>query len=87
MIPYTFVYSPAMLGVGAPLELLQASITCLISAYGLSMGLIGVGIAPMKRMERMMYPDACIRLQGAALFCGYFTHILTFLTHCVDAKR
>lgn len=54
IIPYTFVYSPDMLGIGNPMVLLQSSITCLISAYGLSMGLIGVGIAPMKRMERIL---------------------------------
>lgn len=54
IIPYTFVYSPDMLGIGNSMVLLQSSITCLISAYGLSMGLIGGGIAPMKRMERIL---------------------------------
>lgn len=62
IIPYTFVYSPAMLGIGPVMELLQASATCLISAYGLSMGLIGVGIAPMKKVERGMAVAAALLL-------------------------
>ena len=62
IIPYTFVYSPAMLGIGAVTELLQASLTCLVSAYGLGMGLIGVGIAPMKQMERIAAVAASLLL-------------------------
>ena len=54
LIPYTFVYSPAMLGIGTPLELFQSGLTCLVGAYGLSMGLIGCGIGPMKMLERVL---------------------------------
>lgn len=54
LIPYTFVYSPAMLGIGTPLELFQSGFTCLVGAYGLSMGLIGCGIGPMKMLERVL---------------------------------
>ena len=51
-----------MLGIGAVTELLQASLTCLVSAYGLGMGLIGVGIAPMKQMERIAAVAASLLL-------------------------
>jgi len=54
LIPYTFVYSPAMLGIGTPLELFQSGLTCLVGAYGLSMGLIGCGIGPMIMLERVL---------------------------------
>lgn len=47
---------------GQVTELLQASLTCLVSAYGLSMGLIGVGIAPMKQMERIAAVAASLLL-------------------------
>ena len=62
LIPYTFVYSPAMLGVGSALEIVQVAVTCLIGAYGLSMALIGHGIAPMKLIERPLAVAAAICL-------------------------
>ena len=43
-----------MLGIGTPLELFQSGLTCLVGAYGLSMGLIGCGIGPMKMLERVL---------------------------------
>lgn len=54
LIPYTFVYSPAMLGVGTPLEIIQVTITCLIGAFGLSMSFIGHGIVPINIGERLL---------------------------------
>ena len=76
LIPYTFVYGPAMLFIGTPLEIAQVTVFCLIGAYGLSMSLIGYGIAPMKLLERpiavaaaicMVVPELISSLVGLAI--------------------
>jgi len=48
--------------VGSALEIIQVAVTCLIGAYGLSMALIGHGIAPMKLIERPLAVAAAICL-------------------------
>jgi TRAP transporter 4TM/12TM fusion protein len=62
LIPFTFVYNPALLGVGAPLEILQVTVTCLLGAYGLSTAMIGYGVGPLKWYARIVAVAASICL-------------------------
>ena len=51
LIPFTFVYSPSLLGEGQVLDVLLTSVSCLIGAYGLSMSMMKYGIGPMRIYE------------------------------------
>ena len=79
LIPFTFVYSPAMLLEGTLLEIVSVTFFCLLGAYGLSMALIGYGKARMSMVERiiaiaaamcMVIPEVVSSIVGFAIMAA-----------------
>lgn len=62
LIPFTFVYNPAMLGIGSVAAVTQTTLTCLIGAMGLGMALIGYGFCPISLPERIIAVAAAVCL-------------------------
>ena len=87
LIPYTFVYSPAMLGIGSAVEVLQVSATCLIGAYGLSMALIGYGFGPMNIIERILAVFAAILLVIPEMYSDLGGILILILLIAMQKKK
>jgi TRAP-type uncharacterized transport system fused permease subunit len=69
IVPFMFVYSPALLLNGSVLEVLTASVPALLGLLAMSLALIGYWMAPLQLWERVL------ALAGGALlvFPGMIT--------------
>jgi TRAP transporter 4TM/12TM fusion protein len=72
IVPFMFVYNPAMLGYGTPLEILSVTVTALIGAIAL-----GAGIAGWLHIRANWLERAVLVVSGLLLIQpGWFTNIL-----------
>lgn len=62
IIPYAFVYSPAMLGFGTVPEIIQIAVFTILGIYAVGCGLIGYGLAPINKLERLVLIVAAVML-------------------------
>jgi TRAP transporter 4TM/12TM fusion protein len=62
LLPYMFVYSPALLLMGNPLEAILASITAVLGAVCLSVAVVGYIRTPLNQVERLISLAAAILL-------------------------
>lgn len=77
LIPYTFVYNPALLGMGNTLEILQVFATMILGVYALGSAIIGYGLVPLYKAERfllilasllLVFPEPISDAIGLAIF-------------------
>lgn len=80
LIPYVFVYNPAVLGIGTPLKIVVSVIPTIVGLWAASVGMIGFFVRPMTKPLRfyllcigllMIVPEAVtsiIGIVGAVLF-------------------
>jgi TRAP-type uncharacterized transport system fused permease subunit len=54
IVPFMFVYGPALLLKGAPTAVLQAIVTSIIGVAALAAGLSGYALGPIKWIERLL---------------------------------
>jgi TRAP transporter 4TM/12TM fusion protein len=54
IIPFMFIYSPALLLMGSVLEVMQATVTTLLGIVALSVALVGYWVGPLRVLERAM---------------------------------
>lgn len=54
LIPFAFVLSPALLGMGTPVQIILATVTALIGGVSLASGLAGFGIARLNVVQCLM---------------------------------
>ena len=71
IVPYMFVYSPALLMQGSFVEILLASIPALVGLLAMSMALVGHWLAPMQMWERAM-----ALLAGALMVLGTLAYVV-----------
>jgi TRAP-type uncharacterized transport system fused permease subunit len=62
LLPFMFVYSPSLLLMGNPLDAILASITAVIGAVGLSVGVVGFMKRPLSAIERVAALAAALLL-------------------------
>lgn len=79
LIPYTFVYSPELLGFGTLTETIVAALPTLVGVYALSAALIGYALARISKVERILFaiaailmviPETITDIAGLALFAA-----------------
>ncbi len=78
IIPYMFVYGPALLGLAPPAEVTWVFITAMIGIFCLSVACIGWLFVDLRSLERLIYLSAAVLLiqpswisdgTGFAIFC------------------
>ena len=62
MIPFTFVYRPAALGIGSIPQIIHVLFTSLLGVYAVAMGFIGYGLMPINMVERILLIVAAVLL-------------------------
>ena len=62
MIPFVFVYNPALLGIGAPLDIAWVFFTCSAGVVGLGIGVIGYWKGPLSKVMRALFIVAALLL-------------------------
>ena len=62
LIPFVFIYNPALLGIGTPLEMAWAFFTCSMGAMGLGIGIIGYWRGKISIAQRIVYIIAALCL-------------------------
>lgn len=62
IVPYFFVYSPALLFIGEPLEVARSAVTGTIGAIALAAGLMGYFLRPARWFERVVLVAGAIAL-------------------------
>jgi TRAP transporter 4TM/12TM fusion protein len=67
IVPYFFVYSPSLLFVGAPGDVLRACLTGTIGAVALAAALEGHLLRPASWLERLLFATAAVLLIGPGL--------------------
>jgi TRAP transporter 4TM/12TM fusion protein len=55
LIPYMFVFGPALLGMGEPLAIALAVVTACIGIFALSVGIVGWFLLPLTLVERLVW--------------------------------
>ncbi|NLJ79386.1 MAG: TRAP transporter fused permease subunit [Tissierellia bacterium] len=79
MIPYIFIYHPALLGLGTPLEIAAVVAITLINTFLISAVLIGYGLVPVTKLERVLMiiasvgiivPETTTTIAGLVLFAA-----------------
>ena len=80
LIPYVFVYNPAVLGIGTPLKIVISVIPTMVGLWATAVGMIGYYMQPLKKPVRaylifigllMIVPETAtsiIGIVGAAIF-------------------
>jgi len=71
IVPFMFVYAPALLLVGSPGEIILAAITALIGVYALALGLQGFRDIPLNLAQRALALGAAILM----IFPGWLTDV------------
>ncbi|MDR1138239.1 MAG: TRAP transporter fused permease subunit, partial [Synergistaceae bacterium] len=62
LIPYVFIYNPALLSIGSPVDIALVFFTCSIGALGLGIGIIGYWRGNIPPAERVIYVIAALCL-------------------------
>lgn len=79
LIPYTFIYSPELLGFGTLTETVVAAVPTLIGVYALCVALIGFALTKTWKIERILFavsailmvvPETFSDIAGLALFAA-----------------
>lgn len=65
IIPFMFVYGPALLGLGAPTEIAVAVVTASIGIAALSVACIGWLLVPLNAVERLLWLGASLLMLNA----------------------
>lgn len=80
LIPYVFVYNPAVLGIGTPLKIVMSVVPTIIGLWAAAVGMIGYFVEPLKKPLRaylifigllMIVPEVfttVIGIVGAGIF-------------------
>lgn len=80
LIPYVFVYNPAVLGIGTPFKIVMSVIPTIVGLWAAAVGMIGFFVQPLKKPLRaylicigflMIVPEtvtSIIGIAGATLF-------------------
>ena len=71
IVPFMFVYAPALLFIGSPGEIIWTTITALIGVYALAIGLQGFRDIPLNPVQRALALGASILM----IFPGWLTDI------------
>ena len=90
IIPYMFVYGPALLGLAPPIEVVWVFITAMVGIFALSAACIGWLFVDLTRLERIVFLSASLMLiqpSWKSDSAGFviFTLITTFIFY--RAKR
>jgi TRAP-type uncharacterized transport system fused permease subunit len=67
LVPFMFVYSPALLLEAPPVEVMSAGVSAAIGVTALAAAAIGYARRPLKRWERVLLALAAIALVGPGL--------------------
>lgn len=70
IIPYMFIYNPALLGIGSLPNILIVLVTTLLGTFAIGMALIGHGFAAIGRVERVLLALTAILLIVPELYTG-----------------
>lgn len=62
MIPFVFVYNPALLGIGSPLDIAWVFFTCSVGVVGLGIGVIGYWKGNLSKSMRALFVVAALCL-------------------------
>lgn len=62
MIPFVFIYNPALLGIGAPIDIIWVFFTCAVGIIGLGIGIIGYWKSTISKPVRALFIIAALLL-------------------------
>ena len=86
IIPYMFVYGPALLGLAPPTEVIWVFVTAMVGIFALSAACIGWLFVDLKGLERLIFLSASLMLiqpswksDGAGfIICALITTFIFF---------
>ncbi len=90
IVPFMFVYGPALLLIGDPLQIVLAAITAVVGVYGLAVASIGYYRIKVSIPERILFAAAALMLISANIrmdIAGMVTMAVAITLHVVRSRK